>query len=71
VLSDQLEKADTRSCFLIPKSIQIARIPVKPGIHKVDVAAHGPSGQIISSRTFDNIQVRANEKKVIFYSSLK
>jgi hypothetical protein len=70
-LSDQLEKADTRSCFLIPKTIQVARIPVEPGTHEVEVTAKGNSGVTISSQTFDNIKVRPHEKRVIFYSSLK
>ncbi|MFC1585004.1 hypothetical protein ACFL5V_05610 [Fibrobacterota bacterium] len=71
VLADQLEKADTRSCFLIPKTVQIARIPVKPGTHNVEVTANGVSGQVITSRAFNNIEVKANQKKFIFYSSLK
>jgi len=69
VLSDQLEKADTRSCFLIPKSIHIVRVPVSPGTHSLEVAAKGKSGQTLSTKIFSDIMVKQNEKKVILYSS--
>jgi hypothetical protein len=71
ILADQLEKADTRSCFLMPGSVQIARIPVKPGTYSVEVAANSISGGVLGSRVFENIKVSAHEKKIIFYSSLK
>jgi hypothetical protein len=69
ILADQLERADTRSCFLIPKTIQIARIPVKPGTYTFEAKAHGTGGAVIGSKLFENIQVRQGEKKFLFYSS--
>ncbi len=71
VLTDQLERADTRSCFLIPQTVQIVRIPVKPGTYTLDVAAHERSGAVINKKQFTNISVKPREKKFIIYSSLK
>jgi hypothetical protein len=72
ILTDQMEKADTRSCFFLPKTIQIARIPVKAGgTYSVDVAALNRSGEVLNSKTFSGITVGENEKKFIFYSSFK
>lgn len=71
ILADQMEKADTRSCFLLPKTVQIARIPVKPGTYDIRVVANGNSGNTISFKEFKGIRVSGHEKKFIFYSSLR
>ncbi|MBN1307194.1 MAG: hypothetical protein JXA18_04705, partial [Chitinispirillaceae bacterium] len=71
LLADQLEKADTRSCFLLPKTVQIARLPVKPGIHSIDVEARGADGSVIGLKSFTDITVRAHEKKFVFYPSFR
>lgn len=71
ILADQLEKADTRSCFLLPKTVQIARIAVAPGTYTVDVAALGKTGVTLSNKTFSNVTVGNHEKKFVFYSSFK
>src|SRR5690606_3861165 len=65
VLADQLEQADTRTWFLLPNTIQIARIPVAPGVHSLTVEAHDGSGRSLGSRTFDNLRVKAGEKKFV------
>jgi hypothetical protein len=71
VLADQLEHADTRSCFLIPKTVQIARIPVAPGTYAFDVSACGNTGAVIGTKRFENVSVRQGEKKFLFYCSFK
>ncbi len=71
LLADQLEQADTRAWFLLPRTVQIARIPVKPGNHSFNVEAHDASGRTLGSKAFDNISVKPGEKKFVFYSSLK
>ncbi len=69
VLSSQLEKADTRSCFFIPKTVQIARIPVVPGTYSVTVSACALSGEVLNQKTFSNITVRPHQKQFLLYSS--
>jgi hypothetical protein len=71
VLADQLEQADARCWFLLPRTVQVARIPVKPGTHRVTVAAHGDGGAALRTRTFDGIEVKAGQKKFLFVPSLQ
>ncbi|MBN1128155.1 MAG: hypothetical protein JXA71_04180 [Chitinispirillaceae bacterium] len=71
VLADQLERADTRSCFMIPKTVQIARIPVKPGTYSFEASARTRSGNVIGSKIFEKVNVKQGEKKFLFYCSLK
>jgi hypothetical protein len=71
ILADQLEKADTRGCFLLPKTVQIVRIPVTPGTYSLDVAAKGSNGSVVRTATFKDIAVKAHQKKFVFYSSFK
>ena len=71
VVSAQLEKADTRSCFFIPKTIQIARIPVKPGNHMVTIEARDRNNAILNYKTFPAITLKPHEKRFVVYSSLR
>ena len=71
VVSSQLEKADTRCCFFIPKTMQIARIPVKPGKHTITVSARDGRGAILSSKTFADIEVKPHKKQFVFYCSFR
>jgi hypothetical protein len=66
VAADQMEKADVRMCFMLPKRIIVTRIPVKPGVHSVKMNVHDRSGGIIGRKSFDNIDVKQGEKKVLF-----
>jgi hypothetical protein len=70
VASDQLERADTRVCFLVPKTVQMARIAVKPGKHRVEVQAHNPGGGVIGTKTWETVEVGPHEKKFLFFPSL-
>jgi uncharacterized protein len=71
VAADQLEQADTRNWFLLPGTVQMARIPVKPGTHSIKVEAHDASGGTLGAKGFDNIVVGPGEKKFVFFPSLK
>ncbi len=69
VLGDQLEQADTRLWFLLPRSMQITRIPVKPGRITLTLTAEG-RGQTVSTET-RTIEVKLGQKKFVFFTSLK
>ncbi|MFW6244292.1 MAG: hypothetical protein ACOC36_00250 [Fibrobacterota bacterium] len=71
VLADQLEKADTRSCFLLPQKIHMVRIPVNPGVHTVRVNVYDRSGRQMGMREYKDVRVKKGEKKFIFHHSLK
>lgn len=66
IAADQLEKADVRMCFMLPQRIIVTRIPVEPGTHSVKLDVRGKNGGIIGSKSFDNIEVKKGEKKVLF-----
>jgi len=71
IAADQMEKADVRMCFLLPKTIQIARIPVAPGTHSVTLNVYNENGGVVGKRVFNNIDVKNGEKKVILAHQLK
>ena len=71
ILTDQLEKADTRSCFLLPKTVQIVRIPVSPGVHSVAITAQDKNGNVLTTKKISDITVDKHQKKFVFYSSFK
>lgn len=70
IMTDQLERADTRSCFLFPRTFQIARIPVHPGVHRVTAHALDTHGVAIGSKEWEQITVEPGQKRFIFYASL-
>ncbi len=69
-LADQLEQADTRNSFLLPRSVQVIRIPVAPGKHRVEAQARGRSGETVATQSFET-EVSAGEKKFLFFPSLQ
>lgn len=71
LLADQLEHADARNCFLVPKQVHVARIPVNPGTWSVSVDALDQQGMVIGTKTFDSLTIKRGEKRYLFYSSLK
>jgi uncharacterized protein len=71
LLADQLEQADTRGCFMVPKTIQIARLRVKPGTYTLEAAAHSTDGAVIGTKSFENVTVKQGEKRFVFFSSFK
>jgi uncharacterized protein len=69
-LSDQLEKADARVWFLLPRTVQIVRMPVPPGHYTLNLGAANPAGSILRSETRE-VDVGAGEKKFVFFTSFK
>jgi hypothetical protein len=70
VVADQLERADTRVCFLAPRTVQMARIAVKPGKHRVEAVAQNRDGGVIGTMTWETVDVGPHEKKFIFFPCL-
>jgi hypothetical protein len=68
VAADQLEKADTRICFLVPKTVQCARIPLSPGKHTIDVMPRDVAGNALETKSYE-VALQPREKKVIFCTS--
>jgi len=70
VAADQMEKADIRMCFLLPKTIQIARIPVAPGTHSIALNVYDAHGNVVGKRVYNDIVVKSGEKKVVMANQL-
>lgn len=70
ILADQLEQADTRNWFLLPKTIHMIRIPVAPGEFQLNLAALNSGNQILNQAPF-TIKVKKGEKKVLIYTSME
>jgi hypothetical protein len=71
IAQSQMEKADVRTCFLLPKTMQMVRIPVEPGTHSVTLNVHDASGRVIGKKEYDNIAVKRGDKKVLIHHSLR
>ncbi len=71
VLTDQLERADIRSCFLLPQEIHLLRMPVQPGKHDFLVNVHDRYGNLMGVREYRGIEVKKGEKKFLFHYSFK
>ena len=71
VASSQLERADVRTCFILPQTMHMIRIPVDPGTHSVTLNVHNTTGRVIGKKEFNNIEVKRGEKKVLIHQSLR
>lgn len=70
ILADQLEKADTRLCFFLPRTVQIVRIPVTPGIHSVESSVVDKKGYVVDQKIWNTVIVKEGEKKFLIYPAL-
>ncbi len=71
LLADQLEKADTRLCFFLPNTVQIRRIPVPAGNHRLRVQALDRYGSEIESKVWENVRTEAGERTFVFYPCMR
>jgi hypothetical protein len=69
-LADQLEQADVRLWFLLPRTLNIARLPVPAGRHTVQVGAENAEGKVLRTETRE-IEVRPGKTRFVFFNSLK
>ena len=58
LLGIMTETADTRSWTTLPRSIDLARLDVEPGLYRIDVDVLDAAGRRIARRTFDDVDVR-------------
>jgi tetratricopeptide (TPR) repeat protein len=69
-LSGQLEQADVRSWFLLPRTVQVARLTFPAGRQTVQIGAENASGGTVASET-RTVQVRPGKTTFVFFNSLK
>jgi hypothetical protein len=70
IAAAQLEQADLRVGLFLPKNIQMKRIPVTPGEHRVNVLALNNNGSAVQNYEY-NVKVRAGEKVWIVIPAVK
>jgi hypothetical protein len=59
------ERADTRSWSLLPGVINMARLPLAAGTHKVTATYFSQNGSIIGTHVFNNVSVKPGRKTFI------
>jgi uncharacterized protein len=69
VLADQLEQADSRTWFLLPNRIEIARIALPPGKHRIEAHVLDRNGNRIRTQPFGEIELKPRQKKFLFVPS--
>jgi len=69
-LSGQLEQADVRSWFLLPRTVQIARLTVPVGRQTIQVGAETEMGRPVLTET-RTIEVREGSRTFVVFTSLK
>ena len=65
LLTAATEKADTRSWLTLPRTVQIARIVVEPGVHDVDVECFSASGTLLETATYEDVEVGPGEVRIL------
>jgi hypothetical protein len=69
-LSGQLEQADVRSWFLLPRTVQVARLNLPAGSQTLQLGAENAAGGTVTAET-RTVQVRAGKTTFVFFNSLK
>jgi len=69
-LADQLEQADVRMWFLLPRALSVARVSVPAGAASVQWGAQGDDGRIVRSETRET-PVKAGKTRFVFFNSIK
>jgi hypothetical protein len=71
IATSQLEQADTRLCFMLPKTIHISRVPVPPGTYTAKASALAAGGRRLAGKSWDTITVGKGEKRFLFFPCLR
>jgi tetratricopeptide (TPR) repeat protein len=69
-LSGQLEQADVRSWFLLPRTVQVARLNLPAGSQTLQLGAENATGGTVIAET-RTVQVRAGKTTFVFFNSLR
>lgn len=61
------EHADTRSWLTLPANIQLARMPLPPGVHDIEIDLLGADGQVRRTLKFPQVSIRDGHKTWLTY----
>lgn len=70
IAQSQIEQADLRVALFMPNTLQMTRIPVSTGEHKVVVTANSGSGGTVELFEFDKINVAKGQKIFLIVPSI-
>ncbi len=65
VATNASERADTRSWSLLPGNIQMARLSLPAGKHDVTATYYSASGNVLDTREFKDVEVKAGRKAFV------
>lgn len=65
IATNASERADTRSWSLIPGNVLMARLSLPAGKHNVTATYYSESGNVLSSREFTDIELKAGRKAFV------
>ncbi len=66
--SSQMEQADVRLWFLLPRTVEVVRIPVPAGNHTLELGAVNQAGRTVSSEVVD-VTVTPGGRTFVFFTS--
>jgi len=70
VATSQLEKADTRLCFWLPQTVEVARFPVSAGNHNLMLQVLGSGGEVLEQHSLTDISVKRGQKTFVFFPAV-
>lgn len=65
IAANASERADTRSWTLLPGNILMARLSLPAGKHDVTATYYGSNGNILGSREFKDVEIKAGQKSFV------
>lgn len=65
VATNASERADTRTWSLIPGNVLMARLSLPAGKHNVTATYYGVGGNVLDTREFKNVEVKAGRKAFV------
>jgi hypothetical protein len=70
-LSDELEKADTRNSFVLPKTVQLSYLHVPVGEYNLKVNILDKKGSTIETKDISDVAIGSEETRFIFVTSVR
>ncbi len=60
-----MEKADTRGWITLPRTIQVGRLVVEPGVHDLEVDCFAADGGLLETFVFEGVEVAAGQVQIL------
>jgi len=67
IMGTVIERADTRSWLTLPAEIQMARLPLSPGEHKISISLLDQNNNVVRTIKLGKINITAGKRRYISY----